>query len=114
MKNISTLSKFHKKVLRFIENEFNTNAFEMVHLQTIIIVSSIENDISYSSVSSDCILTIINSVISYKNMSLRKHAYSNIMKILPPKNENFQIKHSDIFYNSAQNIDCGYSLEPPR
>ena len=46
--------------------------------------------------------------------SLRKHAYSNIFKILPPKNENFQIKNSDIFHISAQNIDCGYSLEPPR
>ena len=45
---------------------------------------------------------------------LRKHAYSNILKILPPKNENFQIKISDIFHISAQNIDCGYSLEPPR
>ena len=30
------------------------------------------------------------------------------------KNENFQIKYSDIFLISAQNIDCGYSLEPPR
>ena len=30
------------------------------------------------------------------------------------KNENFQIKNSDIFYISAQNIDCGYLLEPPR
>ena len=47
-------------------------------------------------------------------MSLRKHAYSSILKILPPKNENFQIKSSDIFHISAQNIDCGYSLEPPR
>ena len=28
--------------------------------------------------------------------------------------KNFQIKNSDIFHNSAQNIDCGYSLEPPR
>ena len=46
--------------------------------------------------------------------TLRKHAYSNILKILPPKNENFQIKNSDIFHISAQNIDCGYSLEPPR
>ena len=36
------------------------------------------------------------------------------MKILPPKNENFQIKNPDIFHISAQNIDCGYSLEPPR
>ena len=25
-----------------------------------------------------------------------------------------QIKNSDMFYNSAQNIDFGYSLEPPR
>ena len=44
---------------------------------------------------------------------LRKHAYSNILKILPPK-QNFQIKNSDIFHISAQNIDCGYSLEPLR
>ena len=41
--------------------------------------------------------------------SLRKHAYSNIQKISPPKTENFQIKKSDIFHISAQNIDCGYS-----
>ena len=48
------------------------------------------------------------------NLSLQKHAYSNILKILPLKNEKFQIKSSDIFYISAQNIDCGYLLEPPR
>ena len=47
-------------------------------------------------------------------LSLRKHAYSNILKISPPKTENFQIKKSDSFHNSAQNIDCGYYLEPPR
>ena len=46
--------------------------------------------------------------------TLRKHAYSNILKILPPKSEKFQIKNSYIFHISAQNIDCGYSLEPPR
>ena len=46
--------------------------------------------------------------------ALRKHAYSNILKILPPKNENFQIKNPEIFHIFAQNIDCGYSLEPPR
>ena len=47
-------------------------------------------------------------------MPLRKRAYSTILRILPPKNENFQMKHSDIFLISAQNIDCRYSLEPPR
>ena len=41
------------------------------------------------------------------------------MKFLPPKkkkkkNENFRQKNSDIFHISAQNIECGYSLEPPR
>ena len=45
--------------------------------------------------------------------TLRKHAYSNILKILPPKTENFQMNISDIFHVSAQNIDCRYSLEPP-
>ena len=30
------------------------------------------------------------------------------------KNENFSDKNSDIFHISAQNIDCRYSLEPPR
>ena len=49
-----------------------------------------------------------------KCYALRKHAYSNILKILPLKTENFQIKISDIFHISAQDIDCGYSLEPPR
>ena len=49
-----------------------------------------------------------------KEQTLRKHAYSNILKISPPKTENLQIKNSDIFHISAQNIDCGYSLEPLR
>ena len=26
----------------------------------------------------------------------------------------FRLKKSDIFHNPAQNIDCGYSLEPSR
>ena len=61
-----------------------------------------------------CLVTHIVSVILCLIFLLRKHAYSNILKILPPKNENFQIKNSDIFHISAQNIDCGYLLEPPR
>ena len=43
--------------------------------------------------------------------SLRNHASSNILKISPPKS--FQIKKMIFFHISAQNIDCGYSLEPP-
>ena len=37
-----------------------------------------------------------------------------MLKILPPKTESFQIKKSDIFQISAQNIDCVHSLEPPQ
>ena len=39
----------------------------------------------------------------YENM----HGYSKILKIVPPKYENFPIKKSDILHISAQNIDCG-------
>ena len=52
--------------------------------------------------------------LSCLHNTLRKHAYSNVLKILPAKNENFQRKKSNIFHISAQNIDCGYSLEPAR
>ena len=44
-------------------------------------------------------------------VTLWKQAYSNIMKILRPQKENFEIKNSDI---PAQNIDFWYSVEPPR
>ena len=49
-----------------------------------------------------------------KVYALRKHAYSNILKISPKKLKIFRKKKSDIFHISAQNIDCGYSLEPRR
>ena len=45
---------------------------------------------------------------------LRKHAYSNKLKISPSKTESFQIKNSNILHISARNIDCWYSLEPTR
>ena len=32
----------------------------------------------------------------------------------PPKNSRFSDNNSDIFHISPQNIDCVYSLEPPR
>ena len=62
----------------------------------------------------------INIAFTLKNINehiqetLRKHAYSSILKISQSKTENFQINDSDIFHISAQNLDYGYSLEPPR
>ena len=45
--------------------------------------------------------------INYENMPIQ------IYKKFHLKTENFQIKNFDIFHISAQNIDYGYSLEPP-
>ena len=47
------------------------------------------------------------------------HHYENTpieiyRKFHHPKLKNFRQKKSDIFHISAQNIDCGDSLEPPR
>ena len=53
-------------------------------------------------------------ILHTEHISLRKHAYSCILKISPPKNWKFSDKNPDIFHIHAQNIDCGYSLEPPR
>ena len=57
---------------------------------------------------------LISTGQQWLNIHCEKHAYSNILKILQPKKENFQIKNSDIFHIYAQHIDCGYSLETPR
>ena len=38
--------------------------------------------------------------------------YTEILKVV--KNENFHQKNLGIFLIFAQNIDCGYTLEPPR
>ena len=44
----------------------------------------------------------------YENMPIQIYWKVNHWKI-----ENFQTKNSNIFHISAQNIDFGYSLEPP-
>ena len=49
--------------------------------------------------------------IHYENTPIQ----IRILKISPPKPGSFQIKKTLIFFHiSAQNIDCGYSSEPPR
>ena len=46
--------------------------------------------------------------------SLRKYVHSNILKILPPKKKTFRWKIPVVFLFLLKNIDCGYSMEPPR
>ena len=45
----------------------------------------------------------------YENMPIQIY-----WKFYRHKNENCQMKNYDFFHISAQNLDCGYSLEPPR
>ena len=45
----------------------------------------------------------------YENLPMQKTEIFLALKI-----ENFQQKIFDIFLIFAQNIDCGYTLEPPR
>ena len=45
----------------------------------------------------------------YENTPIQIYRKFHLQKL-----KNIQIKNSDIFQISAQNMDCGYSLEPPR
>ena len=47
-------------------------------------------------------------------ISLRKLAHAINRDFLALKIETFQLKIFDIFFIFAKNIDCGYTLEPPR
>ena len=49
---------------------------------------------------SSCLLCLF--AHNYENMPIQIHR-----KFSPPKHEKFQIKNTDIFHISAQNIDCG-------
>ena len=49
-----------------------------------------------------------------KNYITKTRLFKYIETFTTKKLANFQIKNSNIFHISAQNIDCGYSLEPPR
>ena len=47
-------------------------------------------------------------------MKTRLFKYNVYWKFYHQNNEKIQLKNSDILHISAQNIDCGYSLEPPQ
>ena len=54
-------------------------------------------------------MPVIKRICHYENMPMQ---YTEIF--LAVKIENFQLKKFGNFLIFAQNIDCGYSLEPPR
>ena len=52
--------------------------------------------------------------ISAFDQSIMKTSSFKYTANLTTKNGKFSDKNSDTFHISAQNIDCGYTLEPPR
>ena len=60
-------------------------------------------------VKSKCTDHLALCTVHYENMPMQ---YTVIFKVV--KNKNFKWKILDIFLIFAQNIDCGYKLEPPR
>ena len=52
--------------------------------------------------------------LPFNVFTLRKRAFSKILRILLPNNKNFQMKNFGSFHISVQNIDCGYLSEPPQ
>ena len=53
-------------------------------------------------------------VKTLRTLALRKHAHMIYSNFFRSKIDNFQKKIFNIFLILAQNIDCGYTLEPPR
>ena len=53
-------------------------------------------------------------VFVYRMKNITKTRLFKYIENFTTKNWKFSDKNSDIFHISAQNIDCGYSWEPPR
>ena len=73
---------------------------------------------SNSQITNNCKLNIfLLNITEYETFSANHYENTPIQihwKFYHQKIAIFQIKNSDIFHISAQNIDWGYSLEPPR
>ena len=54
------------------------------------------------------VVNLASCLTHYENTPMQ---YTEIFNVV--KNENFWQKNVDIFLIFAQNIDCGYKLEPP-
>ena len=60
----------------------------------------------------DAVLTSTHNLCFRANIT-KTRLFKYMESFSSKKTKIFQIKNSDIFHISAQNIDCGYSLEPP-
>ena len=68
-------------------------------------------------VSHGCFILQVKRPQQYRFLLWRRITETRLFKYIEnctTKNWKFSDKNSDAFHISAQNIDCGYSLEPPR
>ena len=76
-----------------------------LYLYRLVFVMAFENVVLFGS-----ILTGSNMLINY----ITKTRLFKYIENFTIKNWKFSDKNSDVFHISAQNIDCGYLLEPPQ
>ena len=106
------------RILRMFEGTFSLDMAQIIYAMQKPIKWSGISFLTYFAhcvfTSPSCVTSSVSSARKYHRVPLWEQAYSNILKILPPKRWKFSDKNSDVFPISAQNIDCGYPLEPPR
>ena len=106
---ISKYVRFYVMWLRHSHRNLNVqNSFFLKSVESIMVpceVSLTQDDVTQPMY---CFITLMQ-CCHYENTPIQIH-----WEFYHKKNENFQIKKSDIFHVFAQNIDCGHSLEPPR
>ena len=59
-------------------------------------------------------ILLLHTLLLYGKFTFRKLAHAINRDFLALKFGNLQLKYFDVFLIFAQNIDCGYTLEPPR
>ena len=66
-------------------------------------------------IASICALLNLPQMLHMLNIDITKTRLFKYIENFTSKNRNFSVKKTpDIFHISAQNINCGYLLEPPR
>ena len=93
---------------------FSHEAAQILTLSARYLSRFLSSDLTCQLCKTASVLVAMVVVIFKKLYTLRKHAYAINRDFFSFKIENFQLKNFDIFLIFSQNIDCGYTLEPPR
>ena len=107
----------HPLIIVEEEEEIKINKFRFPRGQSLFIQDGISKHNLVSNGESSCwsdyqMLKLSATMFTYtRNIITKTRLFKYIENFTTKKKEYFQIKNSDIFHISAQNIDCGYPLE---